>query len=136
MLTYLLIKTSRHMKNHLDRQLKVLNITASQFSVMQQIAILGNEAQAIQIAKNLESDKPTISGVINRLCKQGIILKTPHLQDRRASLLSLTDEGFSVLDQARSIADQVSGALLSDCSQKECELMEKVLKNILGKVAI
>lgn len=136
MLTYLLIKTSRHMKNHLDRQLKVLNITASQFSVMQQIAILGNEAQAIQIAKNLESDKPTISGVINRLCKQGIILKTPHLQDRRASLLSLTDEGFSVLDQARSIADQVSDALLRDCSQEECELMENILRNILGKVAI
>jgi DNA-binding MarR family transcriptional regulator len=44
--------------------------------------------------------KPTVSAVVDALCRNGLVIKSAVGDDQRASALALTDEGRRVLDEA------------------------------------
>lgn len=131
MLPYLIIKTSRHLRNKLDIELGQINLTAAQFSVLNRIQISNNKVLASELAVQLGSDKPTISGIVKRLGQMSLIVKTPHETDRRAEYLSLTELGIDRLDEARQIADKVTEVIFSDFDNETMATFESYLVKLL-----
>ncbi|HZK54235.1 MAG TPA: MarR family transcriptional regulator [Desulfosporosinus sp.] len=84
-----MIKASRQLKNKLDKALKPLDLTAAQFSVLKQIQLSEGFITAAEIAQRLGSDRPTISEIINRLEKKGIVLRTDNPKGKRSSYLQI-----------------------------------------------
>lgn len=88
---------SKLLRNRMNRELEKEELTAAQFAVIKDIEInsflnkSNDELTAVAIAKRLQMDKPTISGIVNRLIRKGYVQKLPHPGDKRASILSLTD---------------------------------------------
>lgn len=130
MLSYLLMKTSRNLKCHLDRQLKAEGITSSQFALMNQIEFMDNKALAHQVAEILGYDRPTVSAIIQRLYKLGIIYKTDNPEDKRSHYISLTEEGLKSLDKIRRIADELSEQVFGQLSESDQNKMIDLLNTI------
>jgi MarR family transcriptional regulator, lower aerobic nicotinate degradation pathway regulator len=62
-----------------------------------------------ELAKLLVLDKSSITGLVDRAERRGLVVRAPSTADRRAVLVSLTDEG-------RSLASQVSTCFEADIS--------------------
>ncbi|MBN2795245.1 MAG: MarR family transcriptional regulator [Clostridia bacterium] len=134
MLTYLLIKVSRYMKTKMDQSLKSIALTSSQFSVMNQIDLMGNRGVANEIAEQLGSDRPTISGIISRLEKLSYIEKFKNDYDRRSEFIKLTHLGQEKLKEARKIADALSSEFFKAFSIEEKEKLEKQMLFLVEKL--
>ncbi|MBU3183283.1 MarR family winged helix-turn-helix transcriptional regulator [Clostridium estertheticum] len=132
-LSYLIIKASRHLKNKLDKALKEFDITAAQFSVIIQIHSSDHPITAAEIAQNLGSDRPTISGVIHRLEKKGIVLKIDNPDDKRSSYLEIYKESNKLIDKIKVISDELTINIFSIYSKEDTNLFtEMIFKLIEG----
>ena len=132
-LSYLLIKASKQLKNKLDKALKEFDITAAQFSVLKQIQLSDHPITAAEIAERLGSDRPTISGIINRLQKKGIIIKVDNLEDKRSSYLQLNTEYNELVDKITTISDELTTAIFSIYTEKEVDELGKMICKLLER---
>jgi MarR family transcriptional regulator, lower aerobic nicotinate degradation pathway regulator len=53
-----------------------------------------------QLARLLGLDKSSVTGLVDRAERRGLVARVPSAADRRAVLVSLTDEGRSLVSQA------------------------------------
>lgn len=86
-----------------NEQLKVLlpeSITMEQISVLRYLK-LHDQATSTELADYLCVNKSTISSTINRMVLKGLIIRTPSVDDRRVTHLSMTEEAKVLLCQLR-----------------------------------
>ncbi|MBU3114421.1 MarR family winged helix-turn-helix transcriptional regulator [Clostridium lacusfryxellense] len=126
-LSYLIIKASRHLKNKLDKALIKFDITAAQFSVIIQIHSSEAPITAAEISKRLGSDRPTISGIINRLEKKGIVLKVANPKDKRSSYLEICKEYNKLVDKMKTVSDELTIDIFSIYSNEEAEKLTEMI---------
>jgi len=126
-LSYLIIKASRHLKNKLDKALKEFDITAAQFSVIIQIHSSSSPITAAEISQRLGSDRPTISGIINRLEKKGIVFKVINPKDKRSSYLEIYKDYDNLVDKMKIISDQLTIDIFSIYSNEEAEKLTEMI---------
>lgn len=64
------------------------------------IQAIGNAQQMniTQLAQTLDVKKPTVSERINRLARQGLVLKSPHESNNKEVILSLTPKGWTAYE--------------------------------------
>lgn len=74
-----------------------------------------------QIAEILGTDITTFSRQVQSLIKMNLVTKTPHTNDRRISILSLTAEGKEVADNIDQQMNQYLDDVFSNMSQEEKE---------------
>lgn len=134
MLAYLLIKTSRNLKSGIDKAFQGQGITSTQFAIMNQIDLMGNRCLASEIASAIGSDRPTVSGVIQRLYSQGIINKIDNEKDRRSQIIELTPKGYKRLFHLRGIADDLSQEIFGHLSVESRDHLIHELQSINHKL--
>lgn len=127
---FMIIKASRLLKAKLDQALKPYDITAAQFSVMNQI-YNNEQITLVEIANRLSSDKPTISGIINRLESKGILIKMDNPYDKRSSYLSLTPVAIDMMKEVIKISDLTNREVFSAISQDENKNLNDNLNQII-----
>ena len=130
-LSYLIIKASRQLKNKLDKALMEFDITAAQFSVIIQIYSSKQPITAAEIAERLGSDRPTISGIINRLTKKEIVLKVSNPQDKRSSYLEIYKKSNELVENIISISDKLTADIFSIYSKEEGKELTKMIKKLI-----
>ncbi|MBU3161596.1 MarR family transcriptional regulator [Clostridium frigoris] len=130
-LSYLIIKASRHLKNKLDKALKEFGITAAQFSVIIQIYSSDQPITAAEIAKKLGSDRPTISGIINKLEKKGIVLKIDNPEDKRSSYLEIHKESNKLVEKIKIISDELTINIFSIYSEEETKQFTRMIFKLI-----
>jgi len=132
-LPYLLIKASRQLKNKLDKALKDYDITASQFSVIIQIKSSQHPITSAEIAERLGSDRPTISGIINRLERKGIVLKIHNPQDKRSSYLKIDKNFNPLVDKIKTISDELTVDIFSVYTEEESHQLTEMIHLLIEK---
>lgn len=130
-LSYLINKASKQLKNKLDKVLKQYDITAAQFSVIIQIHLSKSPITAAEIAQRLGSDRPTISGIINRLEKKGIVLKTYNPEDKRSSYLGIQKEANMLVDTIKTISDNLTTDIFSIYSSEEVKQLKGMIHKLI-----
>lgn len=130
-LSFLINKASKQLRNKLDKALREFDITASQLSVIMQIYSSEQPITSAEIAQRLGSDRPTISGIINRLENKGIVLKVENPEDKRSSYLEIHKEANILVQQIKTISDELTIEVFSIYSREEAnELTKMILKLI------
>lgn len=133
-MAYLLMKTSRLLKGTLDQRLQEHDVTARQFSVLNQIANHNGRITSAEVAKELESDRPTISGVINRLEKSGYLQRKENPKDRRSAYLKLNKEALKLVEELRVISDEVNQQVFDTFTDCEKSNMNDYLVKLLHRI--
>ena len=137
-LGYLVHELARLMKRRLDGEARLHKITLPQWRAL---AHVGNNAAITQaaLAQALDTDPMTISGVLDRLEKNGLITREPDPADSRAKLTQLTPEGAERLEVARRLGAEMYEAALAGISKHDVAIAETVLQqmrdNLFGLTA-
>lgn len=104
------IKSYNLWHKKIKERLGEINLTHPQFVVLTTIGYLAqneNEVKQIDISKRSNIDVMTLSSIVLRLEKYGLVSRKKSLSDTRAKIVTLTKEGFARLGDALPIVEQV-----------------------------
>ena len=86
---------------------------------------------AVELGKLLTLDKATLSGVIDRLCESGWLVKQVDEVDNRVQRLYLKDKTLEVITELSEKRDKFDASLLADFSLEERVLLKRLLKELI-----
>ncbi|MTI20319.1 MarR family transcriptional regulator [Fulvivirga sp. RKSG066] len=78
-----------------------------------------------ELAKYLNLNSSTLTGIITRLVKKGWVAKIPNQKDRRVTYITLTAEGMKLLKNAPQLMHQRLSQKLEKLSQEKLEELER-----------
>jgi DNA-binding MarR family transcriptional regulator len=93
-----------------------LGVTGPQLMVLREARRMGS-APISSVARKVSLSQPTVSGIVDRLAKRGLVRRDRSASDRRTVAVTITPEGGRVLRDAPS--------LLQDRFHRELELLEQ-----------
>lgn len=136
---YLLNKAARFMKWELSKRLEQHEVTASQWSVLKDLHLHEKDENAqsctaAAIADRLNIDRPTMSGIISRLNKNGWIETAVNPEDKRSQLVKLTDKSRDILSVLEELSNEIVEQALRGFSQEEVEMFKSFLKRIINNL--
>lgn len=85
---------SRHLVEH-------FSVTGPQLVALQELARLGKVSVGV-LARNVHVSHPTMTGILDRLERRGLVQRTRDTQDRRRMSVTPTAVGLTLLDDAPS----------------------------------
>jgi DNA-binding MarR family transcriptional regulator len=117
-------KIIRAIELHSRYLVQCCGLTGPQLVVMKEISG-GGEATVGEVARRISLSHATVSGILDRLESRGLVRRVRGCADRRNVLVTLTDSGVRVLDEApqllhetfvaefQSLGAEEQGAILS-----------------------
>lgn len=127
------------MKRRFEDEARVHGITLPQWRTLSQIATNEGITQ-IALSTALDMDPMTVSGVLDRLDKRGLIERYPDPGDSRARLARLTPAGVELFEIARSVGMAMYESALDGVSAADREIVTAALAtmrdNLSGPAAI
>lgn len=108
-----------------------LKLAPTQFATLASLYIDGETSQN-QLGRRTAMDTATITGVVDRLAQRGLLAARPSPVDERLSIVSLTDEGRTLVESLLPRAESISEATLSPLSAAERATLLDLLTRIAG----
>ncbi|MBT5428069.1 MAG: MarR family transcriptional regulator [Bacteroidetes bacterium] len=85
----------------------------------------------VEIANRLNFSHPSVLRQIDSLEKLGLVLRTPHPEDRRVKIVKLTDQGKELAPKIMEKIQAINKAATSGISDNEVDLLFTMLNKIL-----
>ncbi len=121
-------------KNRLTNQLDGYGITPGQYAVLKEIYYHSedgnNGLSPACIADRIHCDRPTISGIIERLEAQGWIVRLRNSEDKRSVIIQVTDKTIAHMPEFDEIFQDNRSIILNGFTKEE----EDAFKNFLLRV--
>ncbi len=130
---YLLLTANRLLGARAAARVRELGLTPQQAVAMLAIdSSAGRQSTPGQIAEFMAADSPTVSGVISRLEKRGLVTASPNPADKRSRLISLTPEADALLPAIRQSLKEASAwaesLMTSDELHQLTDLLERFIE--------
>lgn len=96
------------------------------------IAVLGREPglSANAVAERTAMDKVAVSRALARLLERGLVQRDTHGEDRRRSVLELSETGYGIYDEVVPLALAREQALLAHFAEGEKAQLETLLEKL------
>jgi MarR family transcriptional regulator, lower aerobic nicotinate degradation pathway regulator len=113
-------------------ELAPFGITPPQFALL---AFLWKQdgLSQVELSDKTAVDRTTISGLVDRLQKSGLVVRRPHPEDRRACLVHLTAPGKALEERLTPVALRVRGRIGADLGPGEYDQLCQLLNKLRGK---
>jgi MarR family transcriptional regulator, transcriptional regulator for hemolysin len=126
---YLVHEVARLMRRRFEVEASTHSLTLPQWRALAEI--FRNEAIAqVTLATALDVDQMTVSGIVSRLEKRGLIERYPDPNDSRAKLAKLTPVGLELVTRAKNVGRALYENALEGISLAERETMAAQLRLI------
>lgn len=129
-LGYALAKSQRKFYHHLRRELVQYNLTPPQFGVLVLLWEQDGLSQ-VEVGNILEVDRTTLTGIIDRLEKSGLVARKPDPDDRRSKLVYLTQAGREYEELVIPVAEKINHSFSEKFSPQELEQLLGYLKRMI-----
>jgi MarR family transcriptional regulator, transcriptional regulator for hemolysin len=120
---------ARATRSLLDSVLAEAGTTFSSWTVLAALSARGPVIQK-DLAKSLDMIGPSIVERIDQLEKSGLVARSDMPGDRRASLVSLTDDGRALLARLGGVMRATETALTSGLDPRDVETARQVLAHV------
>ena len=121
-LGFLLWQVSQSWRRHFVAGLKPLDLTDLEFCVLSGVNHLaqrtGEPPTQVAVASYFAVNVMTVSQLVRRLEKRGLIRRRRHATDTRARILSLTADGEHTLNEALKLADELHRSFFRRCDHR------------------
>ena len=87
-----------------------------------------------ELSQALRCTPRYVTGLIDVLEAQGWVARSPHPTDRRATLVSLTEQGTAAAARMHAERQEGAAALFGDVSPDDLETFVAVLEQVLGRI--
>jgi DNA-binding MarR family transcriptional regulator len=129
--SYLLDRTARRVKQYAQQKFTAedFNITVDQWLILKN---LDNDRylKQIELAELTGKDTPTLTRIIDLLCKKGLTERVIHKTDRRSFTVHLTENGKKLLSE---LSPKVAGIRMKaweGLSEADYEDLKRILNKI------
>jgi DNA-binding MarR family transcriptional regulator len=112
-LYWLLVRTSRGMGCAMSKALEALSLDPRGLMVLKTICTSSAPSQ-LAIAQAADIDKTTLVSVLDDLERKQFIRRIPDVNDRRARVIELTDEGRRMLAWAEAASGDIQRTVLDE----------------------
>ncbi len=126
---FLVVRTARSMRKALEAKFAEAGITATQFMVLD--TLKGEQGLPLsEIGKKIYLDKPAITGLADRLEKDGFVERRRSSHDRRVIRLHITAKGEQVHTELEPLVIAVDRDLTKVLESKELSALRNALNQI------
>ena len=122
------------MKNNLGKSLKPYNVTHEQWTLLKWLWAKDGISQK-ELSERSFKDQPTITRILDKLERRGLIRRQIDAEDRRVSLIYLTNEGQEIKGSLIPLARQALDQCLNGLSEQEQEQPKNLLNRISDNLA-
>jgi DNA-binding MarR family transcriptional regulator len=127
----LLRRSVRGLKQNMIQELKEYNITFPQALVLRILNLDGTHSLA-QLASRLDMTTSSLSGIVERLVKLGFVNRIQDHEDRRAILISLSDEGKKLVAMVPALSNVYFRNVLHKMDSTDVTLLNEQLKKFVA----
>ncbi|MBB1302244.1 MarR family transcriptional regulator [Pseudoalteromonas sp. SG43-7] len=111
---------------HLDAGLTPMDLTSAQYIVVVLLA-RGKVHTLAELCEHMVYDRGAMSRLLSRLEEKGLVAKQQSAEDRRSTLLCLTEKGQQLYPEILPIVNNIYRTALIDFSDDEKKLLAKLL---------
>jgi len=116
-------------RKSIEKEIRTYGLNPTEFAVLELLYNKG-EQSAQKIGEKVLIASSSITYVVDKLEKKGLILRTPCPEDRRISNVSITDAGRKMMDEIFPVHTQGVQRILEGLDTKEKEEMISQLKKL------
>lgn len=132
-LGFLVHDVSRLRRNVIDRFLKPLNVTRSQWWVLAFLSRRDGMSQ-VSLAEELDLGKVALGGLIDRLEANGIVERRPDPIDRRVKRVFLTKSGLALMKEIRASSAEAEHLILAGLDDDDLKSTVRALRGMKGNL--
>jgi MarR family transcriptional regulator for hemolysin len=126
--------TARIWRQALDKRLKHLGIGQSGWMTIAMVAKSAEPLSQRALADQVGVEGPSMVSMLDRLERDGFLLRSPSPLDRRVKLVGLTDTGRQVYEEVRREAIAVRGSLLDGIEPAALAAATGVLETLRARI--
>jgi len=126
-LGFLVHDVSRLRRNVVDRALKPLGVTRSQWWVLAFLSRQDGMPQ-VALADELDLGKVALGGLIDRLETAGLVERRPDKVDRRVKRVFLTPVGAGLIETIRDSVAEAESAISNDIAEADLQATVRALR--------
>ena len=116
-----------------DARLRELGFATAQLPVLTALKD-GARLSQIDLARWAKVEQPTMAQLLARMERDGIVRREPDPNDRRGSLISLTDEARARLPAGRAVLRQGNEDMTKGLSSEEVGQLLTLLRRVLANI--
>ncbi len=87
------------------------------------------------LADAMDADAMTVSGILDRLEKRGLLIRTVDPADSRAKLANLTPEGTALIAETRKLGGELMEQVLDGLDEDERQVLAHCLNHIRTRLS-
>jgi len=132
----LLDRTARKVKHYAQQEFKVMgfNITVDQWLVLKHL-YEHPEMKQNALAELINKDNPTLTRIVDLLCKKGLTERILHPSDRRSFIVSLTRAGAKKVEQLKPKIRAVRLKAWEGLTERDFNQFKKILNTIYNNLS-
>jgi DNA-binding MarR family transcriptional regulator len=129
--SYLLDRTARRVKQYAQQKFSIesFNVTVDQWLILKN---LDNDRylKQTELAELTGKDNPTLTRIIDLLCKKGLTERVIHKTDRRCFTVHLTENGKQLLNELSPKVADIRMRAWDGLSEADYEDLKRILNKI------
>jgi MarR family transcriptional regulator, organic hydroperoxide resistance regulator len=134
MRTWLLIHQIHRLLSRVQNSILAdMGLTDRKHSVLLALKNLDNPVTINDIAKWLDRNSNGISMLINRMAKDGFIVKERDKKDQRIVRVEITLKGEQCFEKVKKVNRKIIQDMFCDINEKELEKMSNLLQKVRGR---
>lgn len=134
-LGFLMTRTARSLKRALDSKLANHDLTATQYIVLARLWEEDGVSLTV-LGESLYFDNPTLTGIIDRMERDGLLIRQRDNEDRRVVKIVLTQKGRDLQRTIGGLAEETDSKAwngLSESQRKEIlNHLDRIWKTLNG----
>ena len=127
----LMSRTNRRIRRAAEKELEPIGVTPGQVRALR--ALAHGPLRVSALARRLDVVPRSATSVVDDLESEGMVIRTPDPDDRRAILVAVTDHGRRVLTELRARRRAGMAELLSDLSDDDQAELVRLLRLLAGR---
>ncbi|MDF3078503.1 MAG: MarR family transcriptional regulator [Sphingobacteriaceae bacterium] len=137
MYSYLLDRTARRVKQYAQRRFNAeeFDITVDQWLILKNLNNSNNQNQS-DLAELTGKDHPTLTRIVDLLCKKGLTERCIHPTDRRSFTVRLTESGKEKVENWSPKVAEIRTKAWENLSEEDYENMKRILNTIYNNLDI
>jgi DNA-binding MarR family transcriptional regulator len=126
-----LIVAADHVRSIHERTCSEYGITPAQYNVLRILRGAGADGHPrCEIAERMVERAPDVTRLVDRLEKEGLVIRERSDDDKRQSITRITEKGLRLLDAMQPSVDETMGAVGSKASLAEWIALSNVCEKI------
>ncbi|WP_417805608.1 MarR family winged helix-turn-helix transcriptional regulator [Thalassospira lucentensis] len=126
-----ILKVSRKIEGELREKMRIeFGSTLPRFDVLAALYRERDGMRMSELSKSLMVSNGNVTGIVDRLVSEGLLVRVPVENDRRASIVRLTEAGEKDFAERALVHEAWVSELFSDLSASDADGLIRILRTI------